>query len=145
MGAEPALAARPTTPRLRRRGKGLLVKQASIKLTSLSPRRTLAIVFVMAVLAISRRAEDYHQFALGALSFVTATIGRRARWRHWPSWARAGCILLITAFYVDNGPNLPLWRQLPQISFWFLPSLVGGPILLNAFLRHPLARRKSPS
>jgi hypothetical protein len=26
-----------------------------------------------------------------------------------------------------------------------LPSLVGGPILLNAFLRHPLARRKSPS
>jgi hypothetical protein len=109
----------------------------------------LAVVFVtMSVLSVSRWAEDYHLFALGALSFVAATIGRTARRRLWPAWARvhmtgmgASYILLITAFYVDNGPNLPLWRELPQIAFWVLPSLIGVPILLNAFFRHPLVPR----
>jgi hypothetical protein len=110
----------------------------------------LACVFVtMTVLAISRLAEDYHLFALGALSFATATIGRMARRRRWLFWARvhltgmgASYILLITAFYVDHGPNLPLWRELPHIAFWILPTVVGAPILLNAFFRHPLARSK---
>jgi hypothetical protein len=67
--------------------------------------------------------------------------------RRWPRWVRihmtgmgASYILMITAFYVDNGPNLPLWRELPPIAFWVLPTLIGAPILLNALLRHPLAR-----
>ena len=109
---------------------------------------SLAVVAAsMAVLGISRWAEDYHLFILGALSFLAATIGRTARRRQWPGWARihmtgmgASYILMITAFYVDNGPNLPLWRELPPIAFWILPTLVGIPILLNALLRHPLAR-----
>ncbi|HEY1885211.1 MAG TPA: hypothetical protein VGG86_04065 [Roseiarcus sp.] len=71
----------------------------------------LACVFAtMTVLAISRWAEDDHLFVLGALSFVAATVGRMARRRRWPSWARVhltgmgtSYILLITAFYVDNG------------------------------------------
>jgi len=49
-------------------------------------------------------------------------------------------ILMITAFYVDNGPNLPLWRELPPLAFWTLPTLIGAPILINAFFRHPLVR-----
>jgi hypothetical protein len=49
----------------------------------------LALVFVsMSALGISRWADDYHLFALGALSFVAATIGRTARRRLWPGWAR---------------------------------------------------------
>ncbi len=47
-------------------------------------------------------------------------------------------ILMLTAFYVDNGKNLPLWRELPQIAFWFLPSAVGVPLILYALLWHPL-------
>ena len=109
---------------------------------------SLAVVAAtMAVLAIARWAEDYHLFILGALSFLAATIGRTARRRQWPGWVRvhmtgmgASYVLMITAFYVDNGPNLPLWRELPPIAFWILPSLVGTPLLLNALLRHPLAR-----
>lgn len=111
----------------------------------------LTVVFVtMSILAISRWREDYHLFALGLLSFISATIGRTARRRLWLGWARihmtgmgASYILMITAFYVDNGPNLPLWRDLPPISFWILPSLLGAPILLNALFRHPLTRRQS--
>jgi hypothetical protein len=49
----------------------------------------LVIVFVITtVLSISRWADDYHLFALGASSFITATIGRTARISLWPSWAR---------------------------------------------------------
>jgi hypothetical protein len=112
---------------------------------------SLAIVAAtMTALAISQWAEDYRLFILGALSFLAATIGRTARKRLWAPWARihmtgmgVSYILMITAFYVDNGRDLPLWRELPQIAFWFLPALIGTPILLNAFLRHPLTRRQS--
>ena len=110
---------------------------------------SLSVVFVtMTVLAISRWAEDYHLFVLGGLSFTGATIGRMARQKLWPSWARihmsgmgASYVLMITAFSVDNGPNLPLWREVPPIMFWILPALIGASIWLNAFLRHPLVRR----
>jgi hypothetical protein len=50
-------------------------------------------------------------------------------------------ILLLTAFYVDNGPNLPLWRHLPDAAFWVLPAALGAPILIHALLRHPLVRQ----
>ena len=50
-------------------------------------------------------------------------------------------ILLLTAFYVDDGPHLPLWRALPPWALWLLPSLVGLPILIWALTRHPLIHR----
>jgi hypothetical protein len=49
-------------------------------------------------------------------------------------------ILLLTAFYVDNGKNLPLWNKLPQIAFWGLPAAAGIPFIVRALLRHPLER-----
>jgi len=107
----------------------------------------LAVVFVtMSALAFSRWSDDYHLFILGLLAFIAATIGRTAR-RKLSSWPRihmtgmgVSYILMITAFYVDNGPNLPLWRELPPLAFWTLPTLIGAPILINALLRHPLVR-----
>ena len=44
----------------------------------------------------------------------------------------ASYILLMTAFYVDNGKNLPLWRELPQIAFWLLPAAIGIPLIARA-------------
>ena len=41
-------------------------------------------------------------------------------------------VALLTGFYVDNGPKLPLWDRLPPVSFWFLPSVVGVPLLVRA-------------
>jgi hypothetical protein len=49
---------------------------------------------------------------------------------------------MLTAFYVDNGKNLPFWREFPQIAFWLLPAGIGIPILLRSLLTHPLARRE---
>jgi len=105
----------------------------------------LGVFITMSTLSFMRWAENYHLFILGALSFASALFGRTtARW-HWNQWLRlhltgmgASYILMLTAFYVDNGKNLPLWKELPEIAFWVLPSLVGVPILIYALFRHPL-------
>ena len=103
-------------------------------------------VFVtMSALSFMRWAENYHLFILGALSFASALFGRTAvqwRLRQWPRLHLTGMgasyILMLTAFYVDNGKNLPLWKELPQIAFWILPSAIGVPLILYTLLRHPL-------
>lgn len=53
-------------------------------------------------------------------------------------------VLLLTAFYVDNGKNLPLWRDLPPIAYWLIPAAIGIPLIAHALLRHPLARTAPP-
>jgi hypothetical protein len=103
-------------------------------------------VFVtMSALALMRWDEDYHLFIVGALSFGMAGSGRaviQRRWRQWPrlhlTCMGASYILMLTAFYVDNGKNLPLWRELPEIAFWFIPTMIGTPIILYALWFHPL-------
>jgi hypothetical protein len=49
-------------------------------------------------------------------------------------------ILLLTAFYVDNGKSLPLWRDLSPVAYWLAPAVVGVPLIVRALLWHPLAR-----
>lgn len=94
----------------------------------------LAGVFgTMSLLAGVRWSDDYPLFILGALSFTAAFLGRRSIGRRQPRGHLAGMgasyILMLTAFYVDNGKNLPLWNKLPQIAFWFLPGAIGLPLL----------------
>lgn len=105
-------------------------------------------VFGTAVaLAAVRSKEDRKLFLLACLAFALAVAGRAARRRLWPGWPRwhmtglgLSYVVLLTAFYVDNGPNLPLWRDLPAIAYWLTPGVVGAPFLILALLRHPLAR-----
>ncbi len=109
----------------------------------------LVAVFVTAGgLSVVRWAETYHLFILAVLAFLAATLGRAARRRRWLGWVRLhivgmGCsyILLLTAFYVDNGKNLPLWKELPPIAYWVLPAVIGLPLIIRVVLRHPLARQ----
>jgi hypothetical protein len=103
-------------------------------------------VFVtMSALSFMRWVEDCHLFILGTLAFASACFGRTAARRRWRQWPRlhltsmgASYIVMLTAFYVDNGKNLPLWKELPQIVFWILPAAIGMPLILHALLRHPL-------
>ena len=104
----------------------------------------LAVVFASATaLAVMRWKEDYHLFLLGALSFGVASAGRAARrglWRGWATWHITGMglsyIVLITAFYVDNGKSLPLWNELPPISYWVIPAALGLPLIARACRRY---------
>ena len=90
----------------------------------------LAVFASATALSVVRWAEDYHLFILGALHILGMGLSY---------------ILLLTAFYVDNGPNLPLWRELPHWAFWVLPGAIGIPIIARALLWHPLVRHSNGS
>lgn len=74
---------------------------------------SLLVVFLtMAALSALRWPKDTHLFILGILTFGAGVIGRMARRRHSPGWLpvhvtamAVSCIVLLTAFYVDNGPT----------------------------------------
>jgi hypothetical protein len=110
-------------------------------------------VFVTAAaLAAVRWAEDYHLFILGTLAFAAAHMGRMARRRRWSNWVKlhitgmgTSYIVLLTAFYVDNGKILPLWRDLPPVAYWLAPAVAGIPLIVRALLWHPLTRTPQPS
>lgn len=111
----------------------------------------LAAVFGTAtILSLMRWEEDKTLFVLAVISFAAGTLGRaalRGRWRHWARFHIAGMgtsyIFLLIAFYVDNGKNLPVWRDLPAVSYWLIPLVVGTPIVIRALLFHPLAARSA--
>lgn len=104
----------------------------------------LSVVFVTATgMAGVRWQHDAYLFVLGSVAFAVASVGyaaRRIRWRGWTAFHIGGMsvsyIVLLTAFYVDNGPHLPLWNRLPAIAFWIGPSLIGLPLVVRALLRH---------
>ena len=76
--------------------------------------------------------------AIAAIAFSLGLYGYLARRRHRPRVAigmGGSYIALLTGFYVDNGPFLPLWDQLPHITYWLLPSIVGVPLIWLALRR----------
>jgi hypothetical protein len=102
----------------------------------------ICVVFATATaMAVMRWREDYHLFAIGTVAFGAALTGFVARRRHWPGDAThiigmgGSYIALLTAFYVDNGRQLPLWDRLPTFAYWLLPGLIGMPVIVRAQLR----------
>jgi hypothetical protein len=99
-----------------------------------------------AVMAAIRWEHDRHLLAVATVAAALAVTGwvvrrrRRRRPRRWMAWhgtAMAGSyIALLTGFYVDNGPQLPVWDRLPPIVFWFLPAAVGAPVTWWALRRN---------
>ncbi|MFI7702015.1 hypothetical protein [Nonomuraea sp. NPDC049480] len=111
----------------------------------------LVVVWVsMAVLSVIRWRENAHLFAVGTLALAVALVGytlrRRRPYLHIAGMG-ASYIALLTGFYLDNGPHLPLWERLPGWSHGVLPSLVGLPLSARAIWRRRPARtqRKATS
>lgn len=110
----------------------------------------VAVSLSMAALSILRWPADTHLLALGIVSYGAGAVGRLAKRRYGREHLRlhvtgmaVSYIALLTAFYVDNGPNLPLWRLLPPLAYWLIPSLVGLPFLAWTLWRHPLISESS--
>ena len=101
---------------------------------------SLGVLFLTSTgLSAMRWSEDYHLFILGAVAFSAAVMGRLARRRRWRTRIDVhivgmgiSYIVMLTAFYVDNGKNLPIWRDLPHVAYWLLPSVVGLPLIIWA-------------
>jgi hypothetical protein len=112
--------------------------------------RAITVVFATAtILAAMRWRQDYHLFIIGAVAFTAATIGYQHRRRHRPgdtghiTGMGTGYVAMLTAFYVDNGPHLPLWDRLPALAFWLLPSAIGAPIITRAVIRARRAHKQT--
>ena len=49
-------------------------------------------------------------------------------------------VFMLIAFYVDNGKQLPVWKGLPQFTYWLLPVTVATPLIVWALFSHPLVQ-----
>lgn len=111
--------------------------------------RAITVVFLTATaLTIMRWRQDYHLLIIGAVAFAAATAGYLYRRRRPGDTGHilgmgVGYVAMLTAFYVDNGPHLPLWDRLPPLTFWFLPGVIAAPIIVRAVLAHD--RRGTPA
>lgn len=101
------------------------------------------------ILSIMRWPHNIHLLSIGIFAVGSTTAGywfaknqRVNRRRFHTVCMGVSYILLMTGFYVDNGKNLPFWRQFPQWFFWAFPSVVGVPIIFWALLKHPLNKGK---
>jgi hypothetical protein len=99
------------------------------------------------IVAIVRWEQDYHLFFLGLGSFVAAFVGRRAVLKRWNKWSiihvvgmASSYILLIIAFYVDNGKFLPFWKDINPVFYWVLPIIIGLPLAIWSLTTNPLTR-----
>lgn len=109
----------------------------------------IAVVFATATAMAAIRPADWYLALLGALTFALAAAGRdyrrhpgRRPWRRWPGHtphilAMGGSyVVLLTAFYVDNGKKIPLLDQLPTAAYWVLPALIATPLIAMSAVRH---------
>lgn len=103
----------------------------------------ITVVFVTAAgLAALRWLEDWDLLLLGTLAYAAATAGYLHRRRHRPGntghivGMGASFAVMLTAFYVDNGPHLPLWDRLPAWALWLLPSVLAAPVIARSVRRY---------
>jgi hypothetical protein len=82
---------------------------------------------------------------VGRAAFGCAWFGRSALRLRWPNWVRLhiaamslSYVVMLIAFYVDNGKQLPIWKDLPHFLYWLLPPAVAAPLIVWALLYHPL-------
>lgn len=129
---------------VRRKGRGRHSRIGSVYFWA------IATVFATATaLAVMRWREDYHLFLIGAVALGLAWTGRTARRRRWPGDTAhiigmgGSYTAMLTAFYVDNGHQLPLWDRLPTLAYWLLPAAAGIPLIRRA-VRRARARSAAP-
>lgn len=113
----------------------------------------LLVVFATAVVLAIARPHFAYLLIVGAVALAAAGLGytaRRVQWQRRGGWLpfhitgmATSYIAMLTAFYVDNGPRLPVWKLLPPLTFWFLPAAVGLPLLARALHRHTRTTRRA--
>jgi uncharacterized membrane protein len=100
----------------------------------------VGVSLTMGILSFWQWAKDWPLAMLGTIALLAAIVGRRSsyrsdiRSRHVIAMGTS-YIALLTAFYVDNGPNFPVWREIPLWAMWVLPSAVGLPFIVKAVRR----------
>ena len=60
-------------------------------------------------------------------------------------WDEHVYVFMLIAFYVDNGKQLPIWKDLPSTTYWLLPLAIALPLIIRALLWHPVVRALNQS
>ncbi|MCZ8496968.1 DUF2306 domain-containing protein [Priestia megaterium] len=100
------------------------------------------------ILAIWKWNEIAYLFYIAVFSYGLAVYGYLARKQKWKSWLRhhisgmlGSYIGAVTALLVNIGDGIPLLNKLPALSYWFLPTIIGSPLIYIVGRRY----RKKPS
>lgn len=97
------------------------------------------IVFLTTVImSIIHWVESAYLFYIGIFSYLLALIGylsAKIRWNNWLG-SHIGAIPgsyigIVTATIVVNVPKMPLLNELPILLFWFLPTMIGTPLIFK--------------
>ncbi len=118
------------------------------------------VFFTATILSFQRRAADAYLFFLARAGYGFALAGYGAqRYRREPwlmrwlgkQWVVAhivgvigSYIVLWTAFYVDKAHLIPGLNQLPPLTFWVLPTVIGIPFIILS-ISHFVPNRSAPS
>jgi hypothetical protein len=102
------------------------------------------LVFLTSVgMAIINWSESAYLFYIAIFSYGLALFGyvaRKIRWRGWLSMHIGGMagsyIGIITAVLVVNGAAIPLINQIPSLLLWFMPTIIGTPIIFMVGKRY---------
>jgi hypothetical protein len=94
-------------------------------------------VFISAVvMSIMHWNESAYLFYIGIFSYSLAILGylsAKIRWKNWLGTHIGGMlgsyIGIVTATLVVNVHRIPVLNEYPVIWFWFLPTLIGTPII----------------
>lgn len=88
-------------------------------------------------------------FYIGVFSFGLALVGYLARKIRWKNWigAHIGGMLgsyigIVTATIVVNVEKVPVLNEVPVLIFWFLPTVIGTPIIFKTGEKYKSKRKK---
>jgi hypothetical protein len=99
----------------------------------------IATIAVTAAVLVSTRGPHFTFLLAFAALAVTLAFGgyfmRRVNQGLHIAGIGLSYVVMVTAFYVDNGPKLPFWDQFPDIVFWIGPAAIGVPIIIRAMWR----------
>ncbi|NGP46870.1 DUF2306 domain-containing protein [Bacillaceae bacterium SIJ1] len=97
------------------------------------------------VMSIIHWEDSAHLFYIGAFSYALAFIGyvaAKVRKKYWLRSHIGGMlgsyIGVVTATIVVNVPKIPVLNDLPPLLFWFLPTLIGTPLIFNVVKKYTL-------
>lgn len=102
------------------------------------------IVFITSVgMALINWAASAYLFYIAIFSYGLALFGYLARKRRWNGWlpmhigGMAGSYIgIITAVLVVNGADIPLINHIPALLLWFIPTIVGTPLIFMVNRRY---------
>ncbi len=96
------------------------------------------LVFITAlVMSVLHWEESQYLFYIALFSYGLALLGYVAVKKKWKNWlgTHIGGMLgsyigIVTATLVVNVHRIPILNELPTLTYWFLPTIIGTPLIV---------------